>query len=398
MKDKKLNQMNYIKKVLAVAAGLFLSMAVISCSNNDDDGTSQQPIQEVNYAFATVGGAWPSQTTYLQGTVNLDMTSINNNNATELANWGQLWTYNKDLFVTRFGAPATLFKYSFDSNGIAKEAGQIVIPGANTFSTIEFVSETEAYGTVAGGLARVIKFNPSTASVTGEIDLSSIEIDGVESYWYLGMKARDGKLFMGVEYQNNWTSTYDKAFVAVIDLETSTVEKVIEDNRTGNIFAAGGAVNGFNLDANGDLYVMGFGTANTPSGILRIKNGETEFDPSYFMNLDEKTGKACQGLWHFPGKGTFTLRMDDESDAYEFNGPNYKYYKIDLESQTAIDIGAPKTFGSKTSIIRDFNDGKLHFVIATASENAIYTYDIASGQISKEIDADGQITGFQKLN
>ncbi len=45
-------------------------------------------------------------------------------------------------------------------------------PALKTYSTVEFVSPTEAYASVAGGLAKVIKFNPTTMERTGEIDLS----------------------------------------------------------------------------------------------------------------------------------------------------------------------------------------------------------------------------------
>ncbi len=74
--------------------------------------------------------------------------------------------------------------------------------------------------------------------------------------YYLGMKARDGKLFMGVFYEGaGFVEKYnDTAYVAVIDLATAKIEKLIKDFRTGSVFLA---YNSFSIDKSGDIYVAG---------------------------------------------------------------------------------------------------------------------------------------------
>lgn len=54
---------------------------------------------------------------------------------------------------------------------------------------------------------------------------------------------------------------------------------------------------------NGDIYVTrgwipatGDGTVAKPSGLLRIKNNEENFDPDFFMDLDELTRAKCNGI------------------------------------------------------------------------------------------------------
>lgn len=386
-----------------LALGLFAATALLavlatSCSKNKT--VPEQPAIQVNYAIANVGGAYPSQTTYVQGLQDLNIAALDNKNAAELPSFSSQWAYNGAVYLTNFGSPATINKYTFDAKGKAVFAGKLIAPGANTFSTIEFVSPTEAYASVGGGLARVIKFNPTALQITGEINLSSILKSNASSTYYLGMKARDGKLFMGVNYFDSNFNPFDAAYVAVIDLAQNKVEKLLSDTRTGNVFLAGSSVSGFALDANGDLYIQAQGTSKVPSGILRIKKGETDFDPSYFFDLKSATGKDCAGLYLFNGLA-FTTQIQDPTDAYETKGPNFRYYKIDLAYKKSLgDVAQslPNIFGSSSSIMRKFDDNNILFVVSAAKENAIYSYNIANGSVAKKITLNsGTCTGFDKL-
>lgn len=387
-----------IRRAFGIAAAALLVSLATSCSKNKSN--PPQPTTETNYAISTVGGAYPSQTTYVQGLKDLNLASLDNKNAAELASFSSQWTYNGAVYLTSFGSPATINKYTFDGNGKAVFAGKLIAPGANTFSSIEFVSPTEAYASVGGGLARVIKFNPTALQITGEINLASILKSNASSTYYLGMKVRDGKLFMGVNYFDSNFNPFDAAYVAVIDLAQGKVEKLISDTRTGNVFLSGSSVSGFALDANGDLYIQAQGTSKAPSGILRIKKGETDFDTSYFFDLKSATGKDCSSLYIFNGLA-FTTQLQDPTDAYESKGPNFRYYKIDLANKKSLgDVSQslPNIFGASSSIMRKFDDSNILFVVSSSKENAIYSYNIANGAVAKKITlSNGTCTGFDKI-
>lgn len=380
-------------------AGLLVLAA--SCSSKDS-ATPSANGSGITYAISNVGGAFPTQTTYVQGLKNLDMTTLNNSNAAEATGFSSQWSYNGAVYLTAFGAPATMTKYTFDTSGKAIASGQLIVQGANTFSSVEFVSATEAYASVGGGLAKVIKFNPTTFQKTGEIDLSGITRPNAASIYYLGMKARDNKLFLGVQYFNaNFDPLADSAFVAVIDLPTTKVDKLIADARTSNIFLAGSSVSGFAQDSNGDLYIQGNGSGSAPSGILRIKKGETTFDPTYFFNLKSATGKDCSALYLFNNGIAFTTRMEDASDPYESNGPNFRYYKIDLSGKKSLgelSASLPNIYGSSTSIMRQFDAQNITFVVSSSKENSIYSYNTGTGAIAKKITlTSGTCTGLDKI-
>ncbi|GAA3976327.1 hypothetical protein [Hymenobacter antarcticus] len=370
-----------------------------ACDKNKTDDS--KPTVATNYAMSTVGGAFPSQTTYIQGLTDLNAATLDTRNATEQASFAAMWHYKQALYMSKFSAPATLTKYTFDpATGRPVEAGRLVVPGANTFSDVQFISETEAYASVGGGLARLVKFNPTTFVTTGEVDLTRLQKPGARRVYYLGSMVRDTKLFWGVYYETpSFASLTDSAHVAVIDLPTGRLEKVIADPRTGTVFSSG-AISCFSKDANGDIYVQGDGTSRVPSGVLRIKAGETRFDPAYFFDLKAATGKDCKGLYLFGNGLAFTTRIEDPTDSYEFRGPNYRYYRLDLNARTSGGAlpGLPLIFGSQSSLMRKFDDQNLLLSVNTRTQNSIYQYKLSDGTISKKMDVPGLLTGLAKLN
>jgi len=393
-----------IKRNLLSLSFLIASTAPVllfSCSKKSNPSPLAADSTVINYAITNVGGAYPSQTSYVQGLTDLNINNLDNSKATELSSFSSQWSYKGAVYLSTSGAPATLAKYTFDRTGKAVLAGKLVVPGSNTFSTIEFVSDTVAYGSVGGGLAELVKFNPTALQITGQIDLSPLTKPNSAFIYYLGMKARDGKLFMGVQYFDaSFNFLADSAFVAVIDLASNKVTSLLSDGRTSNIFLAGSSVSGFALDASGDLYIQGQGSGNAPSGILRIKKGSTTFDTGYFLNLKTATGKDCSGLYILNGLA-FTTQLQDASDAYESNGPEYRYYKLDLagtKSLGELSTTLPNIYGSSSSIMRSFDGQNILFVVSSKSENSIYSYAAGTGVVTKKITmTSGVCTGLDKI-
>lgn len=394
--------------------GLLLPAALLfqGCSNNDDDNpspTDGNNPTKTGFVLSTVSGAWPDLTTYIQWSSDLNFTTIDNDNGIELTGSAGTISYDGAVYATPFGAPANLVKYIVGSDGIPEEDERIVVPGANTFSTLYFKSETEAYGTVAGGLSKLIIFNPTNMRITNEVSLSTVTSKFPEATrtYYLDMLERDNKLFMGVHFENNFVPVNDSAYVAVIDLTTNAVEKVLSDGRTGMVFGGQAANAGMVLDANGDIYVQALGTTNAggtaPSGVLRIKNGQTNFDTDYFLNLEDAVGNICYGIYHTSGGRTFTANVQDESDFWEFatGQPQFKYVEIDLANKTSKGAvpGLPTTYGSRRMIIYELDDQNLLFSIATNDENAVYKFDLSSNMASMYFTSTGgYLTGLEKLD
>jgi len=381
----------------------------MACSEDNPVPEGDVDSITTGYAISTVSGAWPEQTTYIQWRDELDFETIGNDKAIELSGSSSTQVYDGFIYATPFGAPANLIKYSVSNDSFPEEQQRIVVPGANTFSTIYFKDETLAYATVAGGISKLIIFNPSSMRITDEVSLTAVTSRFPEATrtYYPDMLERDGKLYMGVHYENNFVPVNDSAYVAIIDLGTNEVEKILSDGRTGMIFGGQDSNSGMALDANGDIYVQALGTTNaggsSPSGILRINNGETKFDQNYFFNLEEAVGNICYGIKQSSGGRTFTANVQDETDFWEYQTgqPQFNYVEIDLSTQTSLGAvpGLPTTYGSRRMIIHEMDEQNLLFTIATNSENAVYQYDLSSNTSSRFfISTGGYITGLEKLD
>ena len=397
------------KEIYVWLVASILMLGISSCKEEEPENPNK-----VNYALSTTGGIYPNQTTYLFGTNQFPTGSIGTSNAAELSSSGQMFRFGADIYIATFGAPATLRKYAFDETGIPREVGNFSVLGLKTFGAVEFVSATEAYASSngVGGVPKLVKFNPTTMQISVSVNLTGLEKEGSTDVFYQGMVIRDTYLFMGVTYLNeDFANLEDAVFVAVINRTTNTVEKLISDDRS-NMMWNGGTASSFSpnslvKDANNDIYVTGYANNGKPSGILKIKNGTTEFDPDYFFNLNTATGKPCLGLFYFGNGLTFTIRYSDEV-AYPFDSnadyepyATAEYYKIDLTAKTSsgnISASLPKVFGNNSFMTKWDND-KIYFNVAAAASNSIYSYAINGGAVTKEFDLSaGACNGFTKIN
>ncbi|MCU0469221.1 MAG: DUF4374 domain-containing protein [Arcicella sp.] len=366
-------------------------------------------VNGINYAMMVTGGTFPDETTYFMGSKDFPTGSVGTSTAKELASSGIMYKYGKFCYITTFGAPATLRKYSFDAAGKPVEVSSFIVQGLKTFGAVDFVSETEAYAASNGfgGVPKLVRFNPSTMQITSTIDLKPVQKSNATQVFYLGLTHRDNYLFMGCNYQKGFSNLADSVYVAVINKTSGLVEKVIADGRCGMIWNAGSA-SGFSgnslvIDENNDIYVHGTGNgAKVPSGVVRIRNGQTTFDTSYFLDLTKATGKDCTGLLYYGNGKALTCRSEDP-DSYPFDAdqPSYKYYRIDLTAKTSqgeLSTTIPKVFAAN-AFISKWDNNTAYFGVATGKSNSVFSLNIANATVKKEFDfSSGACNGFTKFN
>lgn len=371
----------------------------VTLSVTDDQGKSTEKAAEIevfapiNYGMAIVSGAGDVNTTFIQGLINLDQSTIDNSNSTELAQFASIYSDGSAIYSAGFGAPATLGRYVFNSLGEAVLDQEIIVPGSNSFSSVEIVSQTVGYATVGGGLSRAIVFNPAEMRITGEIDLSSAG----SGLFYSDIIASGDNLFIAL---NDFGGS-GEAKVAVIDLTTNTLTKVISDDRTATLF--GTLTSSIMVkDTNGDIYVQGSGLfSGKNSGILRIKSGETEFDADYFFDLTTKVGGSCFGLYQFSNGQAMTAVSENDDNWFGFDGdnPSFRYRKIDLANTTDqgdLDASLPNTFAaSRTMFFSQISTDEVLFPIAGSDEDAVYSFTLGTGAVTKKMTStSGYVTGL----
>lgn len=391
---------NYL---LTIAAVLLLSTQACKKDKKPD------VIADANYVLSVTGGVSPNQTSYLFSTKDFPAGTVGTSNALESTSSAFVYKYGKHIYQNNFAAPATLKKFEFDAAGKPQEVGSFAIPGLRTIGAVLFINDTEAYATAAsfGSTPKLVKFNPSNMQVTNTIDLSGLNKAGATEVYYVGLVQRGNHIFMGVNYQDaTFSNLEDKVFIAVIDRTTDTFVKLISDDRSSQMWNGGTdasfTANSLIKDASGDIYVMGYANKGKPSGVLRIKNNETTFDPTYFFNLTTTTGGPCIGLFHFGHNQTFTVSYTVASSyPFDSGSPAGQYHKIDLVNKTAsgnISSTLPLLKGNKAFMTK-WDDDKIYLnVTGTASQNSIYSYQLNNGTVKKEFDlSSGSCNGFTKL-
>lgn len=212
------------------------------------------------------------------------------------------------------------------------------------------------------------------------------------------------------------TPEQDTAFIAVYDYPltaNAAPEKLISDNRTSHIGVNGNPTNMIQL-ANGDIYTMSNGgkaagfTSNSekPSGILRIKNGTTEFDDNYFLNISEKTNGGRIFWFSDIGDNKVLARIQVPNDAadeapWSAFGKSFHTMKlvlIDLQAETVTDVNSVPLHQKRWTAPLEVFDGKVYLSIETEQENYIYQYDIATNSAIKGSQFVGKtIKGFFNL-
>ena len=198
----------------------------------------------------------------------------------------------------------------------------------------------------------------------------------------------------------------DSAFVAIYSGDNFDETPAIA--RTGKIGFASGRMRSQYYQTiwaadNGDLYVFspGYGRTTTtpvtnndgtkfdrvqgklPSGVVRIKAGETDFDPSYYVNLEELgNGNPMFRCWHISGDW-FLLQMYSEG-AENMSGTSAPRNELAVfkgeEGTLTVVTGLPEA-SALSSIGTPYSENGIAYIPITTTDGAtptIYRIDAAS--------------------
>ena len=199
----------------------------------------------------------------------------------------------------------------------------------------------------------------------------------------------------------------DSAFVAIYSGDDFDETPVIA--RTGKIGFASGRMRSQYYQTiwaadNGDLYVFspGYGRTTTtpvtnndgtqfnrvqgklPSGVVRIKAGKTDFDASYYVNIEELgNGNPMFRCWHISGD-RFLLQMYSEG-AENMSGTKAPRNELAIfkgEDRTLTVVTGLPEAGNISSIGTPCSDNGIAYIPITTTDGAsttIYRIDSATG-------------------
>jgi hypothetical protein len=289
----------------------------------------------------------------------------------------------------------TVYRYARQDNGTLLRDGQLELSnnaGAGLCNLL-FISDTKAYATL-GLINKIVVFNPSTMTKTKEIDLTKPELtfDGQGTPNPVGMILRDGKVFVGCLELADMPICLPGAYMIVIDEATDTPEKYISDSRA---TSASFFDNELFMDEKGDIYVTcwasyGYTGTDQKGGFLRIKKGQTEFDPDYFFNITDMTFPDIEG-----GKLQYIASVEYAGNgiAYAFgmcpafftgdwvNDKTHYSLKIDWYNKTITPLSLPRTNAYSCSISK-WGDEFLFGLTTASNGTGLFSYNHLTGTAS----------------
>ncbi|MDR2533322.1 MAG: DUF4374 domain-containing protein [Tannerellaceae bacterium] len=384
-----------------ILCGTIVAAAIItSCSDKGNDSEitppDNRPAKLVLACDMNVNG---SDVSYLVPVVDAELQGGSANLALSHEVYGNAYIegYRNWVFHLPVWKEATVYRYSRQDDGSLLKDGSLQLSdnaGAGLVNLL-FLSETKAYATL-GLINKIVVFNPSTMTKTKEIDLAKpqFSFDGQSTPNPAGMVYRDGKVFVGCMELADMPICNNGAYAIVIDEATDAPQKFISDMRA---TSASFFNHSMFADEKGDIYVTCWASYGyTPAeygqkgGFLRIKKGETEFDPDYFFNITDMTFPSIEG-----GKLQYVASAEYASAgiAYGFGScpafftgdwvhdKTHYSLKIDLYNQTIDPLPLPRTNGYSCSISKLGND-ILFGLTTTSNGTGLFSYNHSTGASS----------------
>lgn len=214
-----------------------------------------------------------------------------------------------------------------------------------------------------------------------------------------------------------WTQHPDEAWVAIYDNEKMENPTLIKTDKIS--YATGRFRSQYYQTIwaadNGDIYIFSPSYAKTmeddrqkttlPAGVVRVKAGTSEFDDTYYVNLEEQTnGNSFLRVWHIDGD-YFLLTMYDVPFGEGFNATTtpasrMAVFKGETGKLTYV-TGLPspdKISGFANTPYSD--DGKVHVAVTTndGAHPAVYSIDPVTAQAVKGLTVEAEtITAIGKL-
>ncbi|WP_109300120.1 DUF4374 domain-containing protein [Aquimarina sp. AU474] len=392
-----------------------MTIFIISCGS-DDDGVPVDPEPTavskyiVGFEAFPVGDASPvDYILELPSIASLTTGEITvEGQGTPLKGWRFFHNVENTVFTAGYSDDDKCIAYELDENGELIEKSNFAFQSTlDNYAAIDdktLLAVELTYGGLADKRFHIVNAETGLLERVVEhpidIDMGSGTAEDPGSIpWVTGMVLREGKLF--VSY-HKWladgsfvTPDVDRAYVAVFTYPEFQLEKIIQDSRTSPI-GVNGHSTGIEKTENGDIYSFstsalsaGFTAATKPSGILRIKNGATEFDPDYFFNIEEATSGGKLFWMDYVGNGKAIARIivDDTNGAGEwgafFKKDVFKMVVIDLVNKTVTDVTGVPTHGHRYTSPMFVEDGKAYLSSSTATETHIYIVDPETATATK---------------
>jgi hypothetical protein len=391
-------------------AALMLAAAFTSCSKDDNDSQpAEEPTTPYHYDLTVSIGNHGGMGQDKQGHLTMSLTALNDvlktvdfeGQGSEISDY-TMEAICKGKYMYQVPVSADRFsKLQFKNNKI--EVIQEQKFKDNTFSprnyTHAWINDNTLVIMASDGDNKEIiwtKLNTDNMTIIGEGKLAIPAKEGYTVLTTSGLltyRKSDNKLF----YFYYWKTQKRKGVVepnfhiAVVDPETMAVEKDITNSEGEQMQ---GSAYGELLqstiffDNDDNLYISAFNEVDGKNigRLLRIKNGETNFEAGYNAFPNAK-GKLL--TVQYLGGSKVLAYSGDAAEGTNIGSMAYYYSIIDINTKTSTRLAyngtdIPYSSGSFSQrSVFNSKENKAYFGVNTSNEQAIYIYDVATEKVTK---------------
>jgi hypothetical protein len=391
-------------------AALMLAAAFTSCSKDDNDSQpAEEPTTPYHYDLTVSIGNHGGMGQDKQGHLTMSLTALNDvlktvdfeGQGSEISDY-TMEAICKGKYMYQVPVSADRFsKLQFKNNKI--EVVQEQKFKDNTYSprnyTHAWINDNTLVIMASDGDNKEIiwtKLNTDNMTIIGEGKLAIPAKEGYTVLTTSGLltyRKSDNKLF----YFYYWKTQKRKGVVepnfhiAVVDPETMAVEKDITNSEGEQMQ---GSAYGELLqstiffDNDDNLYLSAFNEVDGKNigRLLRIKNGETNFEAGYNAFPNAK-GKLL--TVQYLGGSKVLAYSGDAAEGTNIGSMAYYYSIIDINTKTSTRLAyngtdIPYSSGSFSQrSVFNSKENKAYFGVNTSNEQAIYIYDVATEKVTK---------------
>lgn len=379
-------------KTRSIVMGLLAAVVICSCESTTDEA----PV-DANFLITASPEGGGDEVIHPVATLSSGYYSIGKARETANSNWQQL--ANGKLYAS-WGSGYKEFEFN-EGNVVESRSLPVDLGGLYDIGDGKLLGIRTDYDYTGPYMVYdIIDVNTFTVTATDSIPLPQSE--GTLVY-ATGAKAHGNKIIIAFVpcSDETYMSNQETVFAAVINRSDLEYEKTITDDRTVSLGIPyfGGQDN---VTHDGDLYIQ---TSNTnwwggdetkPSGILRIKAGETEFDEDYFLDVTSFTDYA-NVLLADVGNGkaiTQVHRQDLIEDYSDFdNKYTIEHWVVDLEGKSASKLNIPLSIGTGIKLVK-LDDNNYAIAASTQTGSFFYLYNSSTNTLSTGAKYIGGILGF----
>lgn len=402
-----MKKLSFLHSLMAV---LMITAAFTACSEDDDNGTSgssKGAHYDLTITVGKHGGMAKSETHVTLSVASLsdpDTTITFDGKGVEITDYTIESIYDDEFMYQVPSSKDRFSKLQLKNNELTVVQEQRF--GKNTYTprnythawldknTLLIMSTTEDHTKVIW-----TKLNVKDMSIINEGTVDGIKVaegyNVLSTSGLLTYRKSDKKLFYfynnkGLTSGSNKSTNEPFFRIAVINPETMAVEQEIINSEAAQMqgSAYGELLQDFIFfDKDDNLYLTAFSTKSKKNygQLLRIKNGEYDFEKGYNAFPDTK-GKIL--TIQYLGGNKALVYSGDNAVGTGIQDVAYYYSIVDLNTKQATrlqyngeDIAYSAGSFSQRSVY-NAKENKAYFGVSNDTENRIYIYDVATGNVS----------------